>query len=250
MTRISIDLKHKKHRARSIRAWGQSTWLCSPLPSRGCPGTGWWQGRELGLCFHSHHRHSAHRNCPPTTTHNEGTRGFPATCSDRAARTLQSTPDMAGEGSEGLLWILLGCARDAAEGWAGGGEQECRESPAVQAAQTTSPQCFGINSDPMGRAMLPAAAEISEGAFSPLSRARRKSRFLWSSFMNSSFCRKRAILSSSRYCFQRRSCSREPWPRGSSPRGSACRLPCEPWGGKHGSAGLGGSEGHYSRTSG
>lgn len=103
------------------------------------------------LLQHSHHRHSAHRNCPPTTTHNEGTRGFPATCSDRAARTLQSTPDMAGEGSEGLLWVLLGSARDAAEGWAGGGEQECRESPAVQAAQTTSPQCFGINSDPSGQ---------------------------------------------------------------------------------------------------
>lgn len=47
--------------------------------------------------------------------------------------------------------------------------------------------------------------------------------------MNSSFCRKSAIRSSSRYCFHRRSCSREPWPRGAS------RQPWEPWtGGKHG----------------
>lgn len=52
--------------------------------------------------------------------------------------------------------------------------------------------------------------------------------------MNSSFCRKRAIRSSSRYCFQRRSCSREPWPRGDSPRGTGCRQPCEPCGGKRG----------------
>lgn len=52
--------------------------------------------------------------------------------------------------------------------------------------------------------------------------------------MNSSFCRKSAIRSSSRYCFHRRSCSREPWPRGMSPRGTGCRQPWEPWGGKHG----------------
>lgn len=53
--------------------------------------------------------------------------------------------------------------------------------------------------------------------------------------MNSSFCRKSAIRSSSRYCFHRRSCSREPWPRGASPRGTGCRQPWEPWaGGKHG----------------
>lgn len=45
----------------------------------------------------------------------------------------------------------------------------------------------------------------------PLSRARRKSRFLCSSFMNSSFCRKSAIRSSSRYCFHFLSWSNVPW---------------------------------------
>lgn len=66
---------------------------------------------------------------------------------------------------------------------------------------------------------------------SPLSRASRKSRFLCSSFMNSSFCRKSAIRSSSRYCFHLLSCSSEPWPRGTSPLGTGCRQPGEPWAG-------------------
>lgn len=72
--------------------------------------------------------------------------------------------------------------------------------------------------------------------------------------MNSSFCRKSAIRSSSRYCFHRRSCSREPWPRGMSPRGTGCRQPWEPWGGKHGWEGRhrvgGGLGGPCSSTSG
>lgn len=41
----------------------------------------------------------------------------------------------------------------------------------------------------------------------PLSSAMRKSRLRCSSFMNSSFCRKRAMRSSSWYCFSFRSCS-------------------------------------------
>lgn len=44
----------------------------------------------------------------------------------------------------------------------------------------------------------------------PLSKAMRNSRLRCSSFMNSSFCRKRAMRSSSRYCFSFLSCSVAP----------------------------------------
>lgn len=44
----------------------------------------------------------------------------------------------------------------------------------------------------------------------PLSKAMRNSRFRCSSLMNSSFCRNRAMRSSSRYCFSFLSCSVAP----------------------------------------
>lgn len=58
------------------------------------------------LLQHSHHKHSMGARSSRGTAHppqarDERTRGFPATCSDSAARTLQSTTDTAGEGSEG-----------------------------------------------------------------------------------------------------------------------------------------------------
>lgn len=144
-----------------------------------------------------------------------------------------------------LLWIIAGVCqrhrREVGRGRRASGQaaqhqkQEPGEQPAAR-CQTTCYQpgrilrwlCFSMIHDATGRATLPAAsatggpgsqkAEVEvftsrnshSRHFSPLSRARRKSRFLWSSFMNSSFCRKSAIRSSSRYCFHRRSCSREP----------------------------------------
>lgn len=59
------------------------------------------------LLQHSHHKHSigarsSRGTAHPPQAHDKGTCGFPASCSDSAARTLQSTTDRAGGGSEGI----------------------------------------------------------------------------------------------------------------------------------------------------
>lgn len=61
--------------------------------------------------------------------------------------------------------------------------------------------------------MFPTSCPVCWGAGTrvvPLSRAMRNSRFRCSSLMNSSFCRKSAMRSSSRYCFSFLSCSVAP----------------------------------------
>lgn len=104
---------------------------------------------------------------------------------------------------------------------------------AATTALTTS--CTSLPRQQPGPPSRTSVLQNTERCFprcsSPLSRASRKSRFLCSSFMNSSFCRKSAIRSSSRYCFHLLSCSSEPWPRGTSPLGTGCRQPGEPWAG-------------------